>query len=144
GKRVRQMREQVTQEQGSAKAEAIEEESTTAVVVPSQRYSAVWLLLAGLILFTLALSGDASALAQPHISAIVLDWLYLSARCIWLGSLAYLGYVLLPLLTVGEADHNAGILTKLLRRFKPLILGPHGVYLSSGRYLAVRSQSHLR
>src|SRR5712691_2538584 len=144
GKRFRQMREQVTQEQGSAKAEAIEEESTTAVAAPSQRYSVVWLLLAGLILFTLALSGDAAALAQPHISAIVLDWLYLSARCIWLGSLAYLGYVLLSLLTVGEADHNAGILTKLLRRFQPLMLGALGVFLVSGLYLAEGSLSNFR
>ncbi len=144
GKRFRQMREQVTQEQGSAKAEAIEEESTTAVAAPSQRYSVVWLLLAGLILFTLALSGDTAALAQPHISAIVLDWLYLSARCIWLGSLAYLGYVLLSLLTVGEADHNAGILTKLLRRFQPLMLGALGVFLVSGLYLAEGSLSNIR
>ena len=144
GRRFRQMRRQVTQEQGPAKTEAIEEDSTTAAVVLSRRYTLGWLLLAGLILFTLALSGDAAALAQPHISAIVLDWLYLSARCIWLGSLAYLGYVLLSLLTVVEADHNAGILTRLLRRFQPLILGTLGVFLVSGLYLAEGSLSNTR
>ncbi len=140
--RFKQMRQQVTQEQSSPQAEAVEEDSTTAVAASSQRYTVVWLLLAGLILLTLALSGDAAALAQPHISAIVLDWLYLTARCIWLGGLAYLGYVLLPFLT--GVEPNAEVLTTLLRRFQPLMLGALGVFLVSGLYLAEGSLSNTR
>lgn len=136
GGRFRQVRQRVTQEQNPAKEEPLEDDMTTTGSISWKRYTVVWLLLAGLILFTLALSGDAAALAQPHISAIILDWLYLAARCIWFGSLAYLGYVLLPLLAVGEADHNAEVLTTLLRRFRPLMLGAAGVLLVSGLYLA--------
>ena len=65
----------------------------------------IWFVLAGLILLTLALSGDAAQLAQPHFSAIVLDWLYLAAQGIWLGGTAYLAFVLLPVLPISEPVH---------------------------------------
>ncbi len=86
------------------------------------RYTIAWLILASLIIFTDALSDHVASLAQPHISAIVLDWLYLVARAVWFGSVAYLGYVLLPLLPVAEPDRPAEVLLPLLRRFYPLVL----------------------
>ncbi len=106
-----------------------------------RRYTIVWLTLASLIIFTDALSGHAASLAQPHISAIVLDWLYLIARAAWFGSVAYLGYVLLPLLPVAEPDRRAEVLLPLLRRFYPLVLAAIGVLLVSGLFLAESSLS---
>src|SRR6266487_4511486 len=104
-------------------------------------YTIAWLILASLIIFTDALSDHVASLAQPHISAIVLDWLYLVARAVWFGSVAYLGYVLLPLLTVAEPDRPAAVLLPLLRRFYPLVLAAIGVLLVSGLFLAESSIS---
>ena len=106
-----------------------------------QSYTIVWLALTALLLFTYALASDAAQLAQPHISAIVLDWLFLVARSIWLGGLTYLGYVLLPLLKVAEPDQHAAILVTVLRRFTPLILAAIGVVLVTGLYLSESSMS---
>ncbi len=103
---------------------------------PARRYTITWLALAGLLLLTYALSSDAAQLAQPHISAIILDWLYLAALCTWLGGLAYLGYILLPLLPTVEPDRRAETLTTLLRRLQPLMLSAVGVLLVSGFYLS--------
>jgi uncharacterized membrane protein len=77
-----------------------------------------------------------------HISSIIFDWLYLTARCIWLGGLTYLGYVLVPLLPMVEPDHNAGVLTTLVRRYQPLMLGAIGVLLVCGLYEAESSVSN--
>lgn len=134
--RFGQMRQRITQEYTLAKESESDEETTPMPVLP--RYSiAVWLLLASLILVTYALSSDAAQLAAPvpHLSTIVLAWLYLAARCIWLGGLAYLGYVLLPLLTGIEPDRHAEVLIALLQRFRPVTLGSIGVFLVSGIYL---------
>lgn len=95
-----------------------------------------WLTLVGLILLTLALSGDAAQLAQPHFSAIVLDWLYLAAQGAWLGGAAYLAFVLLPHLPASEPDHYGESLVTLLRRYTPLTLGAIGVLLVSGLFLS--------
>lgn len=95
-----------------------------------------WLILAGLILLTLALSGDAAQLAQPHFSALVLDWLYLAAQGIWLGSVAYLAFVLLPRLPGSEPDHYGESLVTILRRYTPLLAGAIGVVLVSGLFLS--------
>jgi len=93
-------------------------------------------------LLTLALSGDAAQLAQPHISAIVLNWLYLAAQCIWFGGIAYLGYVLLPLLPIIEPDHHGEKLATILRTYTPLTLGALGVMLVSGLFLSEASLSN--
>ena len=95
-----------------------------------------WFVLAALILLTLVLSGDAAQLAQPHFSAIVLDWLFLAAQGIWLGGAAYLAFVLLPVLPMSEPDHYGESLVALLRQFTPLILGAIGVLLVSGLFLS--------
>lgn len=139
GRRFRQMRQQAqqiqrtTQEPGSGpiKNETAIEENAAPVSTSARSFTIIWLLLAGLILLTLALSGDAAALAQAPISVIILDWLYLAARCTWFGAIAYLGYVLLPLLAVVEPDHHSEILTFVLRRFHPLMLATLGMFLVS-------------
>src|SRR6266566_7956177 len=56
------------------------------------RYTIAWLMLAGLMLLTLALSEDITQLAQAHISAVVLVWLFLAAQCTWIGGAAYLAF----------------------------------------------------
>lgn len=147
GRHFRQMRQQAlqiqrtTQEPDSSpiKNETATEENAAPVSTSARSFTIIWLLLAGLILLTLTLSGDAAALAQAPISAIILDWLYLAARCIWFGAIAYLGYVLLPLLAVVEPDHHSEILTFVLRRFHPLMLATLGVFLVSGIFLTETS-----
>ncbi|HEY6408792.1 MAG TPA: copper resistance protein CopC, partial [Ktedonobacteraceae bacterium] len=139
GNQFSQMRQRVTQDSGSPKNEAPAEESTTPTASSVRRYTAAWLLLAGLILLTYTLTGDTVALTQTPISAIMLDWLYLAARCAWLGGIAYLAYALLPLLPVVEPERHREILPLLLRRFQPLMLGSLGVLLVSGLYLTETS-----
>jgi methionine-rich copper-binding protein CopC/putative copper export protein len=134
-----QLRRRVTQDLGSPKIEASAGEHTTTASLSTQRYTFAWFLLAGLILLTYALTGDTIALAHTPISAVVLNWLYLAARCAWLGGFAYLGYALLPLLPVVEPERHSEILTILLQRFQPLMLGSLGVFLVSGLYLAETS-----
>ncbi len=129
-----QMRQRVTQELSPTKTVPLAEESIARQRGLSRRCTIAMLVLAGLILLTLALTADAAQVAQPHVSAIVFDWLYLTARCIWLGGLAYLGYMLLPLLAMIEPDHNAEVLTTLLRRYHPWMLGAVGVFLVTGFY----------
>lgn len=97
------------------------------------------LLVSGLILLTLALSGDVAQQAQPHASAIVFDWFYLAARSILLGSLVCLGYVWLPHVQAVEQDACASALLQLLRRFLPLILTAASVLLVTALFLAEAS-----
>jgi len=104
----------------------------------------VWFVLAGLILLTIALTSDAAQLAQPHASAIVLDWLYLAAQSMWFGALTYLGYLLLPLLQIVEPHHYAGTCTLLLRRLTTPALGTFGVLLVSGLFLSESSLSSVQ
>jgi methionine-rich copper-binding protein CopC/putative copper export protein len=107
----------------------------------SMRYTPAWLLLAGLIVLTYALTSDAAQVLQPHISAIVFDWLYRIAQGIWFGGLAYLGYILLPQLLVVDQDHRAETLVVLLRRFTPFLLAGMGVLLVSDLFLSEASIS---
>ncbi len=139
GNQFSQLRQRATQDFSAQKDEAPARENTAPATTSAKIYTVLWLLLAGLILLTFALSGDAIALSQAPISTFVLDWLHLVARCIWLGGLAYLGYVLLPLLPTVEPDRNSQVLTLLLRRFYPLLLGSLGVFLVSGLYLTETS-----
>jgi putative copper export protein len=137
-----QVRQRVTQEHSPVKTAPLAEETVEQEQSLLPRYTIIWLALAALILLTLALTADAVQLAQAHISSIIFDWLYLAARCIWLGGLTYLGYVLVPLLPMVEPDHNAGVLTTLVRRYQPLMLGAVGVLLVCGLYEAESSLSN--
>ena len=113
--------------------------STTAALYPPQPYTALWLLLAGLIVLTYALTGDAAQLYQLHISAIVFDWLHMVAQGIWFGGLAYFGYVLLPMLSVVDRDHRAETIVTLQRRYKPFHLGSIAVLLVTTLFLSEAS-----
>jgi len=139
--RFGQMRQRVMQEYTLAKETEPGEEAIPLSVLP-RYYTAVWLLLASLTLVTYALTSEAAQLAVPHLSTIVLTWLYLATRCLWLGGLTYLGYILLPLLTSMEPDRHAEVLITLLRRFHPVILGSVGVFLVSDFYLTEVSISN--
>lgn len=143
--RFGQLRQQVAREQGTLMKEHPEAERTRRPLhVAPRRYTVVWLILAGLLVLTRAPSGDAVQVAQPPISAIVLNWLYLTAQCLWLGGAAYLGYVLLPLLSGINPDAHAQALTLLLRRYTPLMLGALSVLLVSGLFLSEASLGDLQ
>ncbi len=142
-KRFSQLRQQVMQEQQTEEEQQGAVAGTTAREPVSGKdthgYTIISLVLAGILLLTFALSSDTTQLAQPHISAVVLDWLYLASRSVWLGSLTYLGYVLLPQLPTIEQDRQASVLSAVLQRFHPLLLGTVGVLLVSGLYLSESS-----
>ncbi len=105
------------------------------------RYTLVLLILAGFIVFTLALSEDVTQLAKAHASAVILDWLFLIAQGIWFGGAAYLGFVLLPLLPALEPELHARSLVTVIQRSTPLLAGSIGVLLVSGLFLAETSLS---
>ncbi len=133
------LRQRVTQEQHLTGEHPVLPAPEPSIVADTRGYTVIGLVLAGILLLTFALTSDMAQLAQPHVSAIVLAWLYLASRSIWLGSLTYLGYVLLPLLPNIEQDRQASLLTAMLRRFHPLLLGTVGVVLISGLYLGESS-----
>jgi putative copper export protein len=108
------------------------------------KYTIAWFTLSGLILLTFALTDDITQLAQAHISATVLLWLFLVAQCVWIGGAAYLGFVALPLLPSMEPDQHSKALVTLLQRFTPLILGSIAVLLVSGLFLAETSLSSVQ
>ena len=108
------------------------------------RHTIAWFTLAGLILLTLALSEDITQLAQAHVSAVILDWLFLATQGIWLGGAAYLGFVLLPLLLATEPELHARSLLTLQQRYTPLILGSIAILLVSGLFLAETSLSSVQ
>ena len=101
----------------------------------------VLLILAGFIVFTLALSEDVTQLAQAHASAVILDWLFLVAQGIWFGGAAYLGFVLLPLLPALEPELHARSLVTVIQRSTPLLVGSIGILLVSGLFLTETSLS---
>ncbi|HEV2580304.1 MAG TPA: copper resistance protein CopC [Ktedonobacteraceae bacterium] len=102
--------------------------------VVSRRHSITWLLLASLIALTIAYSSDTAQLAQTHITAIALNWLYLLAQSAWLGGVAYLGFVLLPLLPTIEPETHGTLLVNVLRYYVPLLLAALGVLLLNGLF----------
>lgn len=138
------LRQQITQEQReyvavtTKEAPAMTEHSASApTVMPTiaRPFSITFFAIAALLLLTYALASDAAQIAQLHLSAVVLDWLYLAARSVWLGGLAYLGYLLLPLVQAAEPDQHATLLVTILRRFTPLLLLCVGIVLVGGLYL---------
>jgi methionine-rich copper-binding protein CopC/putative copper export protein len=93
-----------------------------------------WWILAALIALSIAISGNTVQLAQAHISAAILNWLHLLAEAIWLGGVAYLGLVLLPLLPTIEPELHGELLVSLLRYYVPLLLAALGVLLISSLF----------
>ena len=88
GSRFARLRQQVAREQGTLKENPEAEPTAAPVRVAPRRYTFILLIFAGLLLLTRAPSGDAAQLAQQHLSAIVLNWLYLTTQCLWFGGAA--------------------------------------------------------
>lgn len=108
-----------------------------------QRFLSLWLLLAGLIVLTQALSsGD--AVFQLHISAIVFDWLYRIVQGAWFGGIAYLAYVVLPFLPKAELERRAETVALLLKRLVPYLLSCIGVTLVCVLFFAEASLSNVQ
>ena len=105
-------------------------------VSKERRYSLAWLALSGLILLTLILSRAPAQTFQPHLSAILLDWLNLAALGTWFGSFAYLGYLILPLFSHKELEYHIETLTTILRRLIPFILAAIGIEIVSTLFLS--------
>nr|BBH93813.1 hypothetical protein KTA_20120 [Thermogemmatispora argillosa] len=138
GSRFGRLRRQVTQEYRVTKELVTTEEMAPGGdTLPLSRWDTVlWLTLAALYLLAWTLASDEVQQASLHISAIVLSWLALLAQSVWFGGLAYLGYVLLPLLAVIEPDHHADLLVTLTRRLAPLLVMAMAVLLVSQLFLA--------
>ena len=103
---------------------------------PLQRYTGLWLLLAILIVCTYALTENTVSVIQPYVSALVLSGLSLFAQAVWFGGLAYLGYVVLPLLSIVDLDSNTETIVSFLRRMTPFIMGSIGVQFVSLLFLS--------
>ncbi len=131
-----------TNNTGSLVKERLEIEPSPPPSSATQRYLSIWLLLAGLIVLTQSLSSEAAQVLQPHISAIVLDWLYRAAEGIWFGGVAYLGYIVLPFLPRVELEHRAETVALLLRRLVPYLLVGVGTVLLSALFSAEASISN--
>ncbi len=104
--------------------------------IQPQHFNGLWFLLAGLIIGTYALTENTVSGIQPHTSAVVLTGLLLLAQCIWFGGLAYLGYVVLPLLSIVDLDSNTQIILGFLRRMTPFIGSAIGIQLVSLLFLS--------
>ena len=91
-------------------------------VITLNLHPVVWLSLSGLILLMLVLSRAPAQTFQPHISAILFDWLNLAALGIWFGSFVYLGYLILPLFNNKELEYHTETLATILRRLIPFVL----------------------
>lgn len=97
-------------------------EATDLVATSPPTHATTWLVLAALLSLTYALTHNAALVQQPHITSIVLEWLRLLAQSVWFGSLAYLGYILLPLFPIAELDRHTDLLTAFLRQLVPWVL----------------------
>ena len=104
--------------------------------IAARWHTAAWLILAALILLTLAFSSDTAQLAQAHYSAVVLTWLQLMAQAALFGGATYLGLVLLPSLITLKPDHHGDFLLNLLRYYMPLALASLAIILLGSLFLS--------
>jgi methionine-rich copper-binding protein CopC/uncharacterized membrane protein len=98
----------------------------------TMRLTWLWLPLTAAIALTMTLSSDIADVIALPISAIVLLWCYLLAQGAWFGSLAYLSYVLLPII---RREQLTDTLIVLLRRLNRFLLASIGIFLVSGLFL---------
>lgn len=96
----------------------------------------VELVLAALVLLSVAFSNEITQLAALPISAGVLTWLGMTAQGIWFGCLAYLGLVLLPILPGTDPDRHTDTLVRTLKYALPWLLAAIGVLLVSDLFLS--------
>ncbi|HET8911044.1 MAG TPA: DUF4149 domain-containing protein [Ktedonobacteraceae bacterium] len=133
------LRRQLTQEQRLNEQPSDNQMETASLRAGQRGYTVIWLILTAALLLTYALSSDAAQLVHPRISAIVLEWLYLAAQSVWFGTVAYMGYILLPALSLAEPDHHAATLVAFMRRVNPLLLSTLGIILVAGLFLTETS-----
>jgi methionine-rich copper-binding protein CopC/putative copper export protein len=131
---------EITRERVASDGITKEEGKSHSATRVQQDYTFAWIVLAALIILTLALTSDEAQVTQLHVSTIVFDWLYLAAQCIWFGGLGYLGLLLLPLAL--RSDSAEGMLSLFLRRFTPLVLCSAGVLLISWLFLGESTLSN--
>ena len=131
-------KEKIQQLQGAQR------EATKLVASSVPRYTPLWLLIAGALLLTYAISDGITQVVQPHFSAIVFAWLNLVGWGCWFGGMVYLGFILLPLLPAVALDHHAESLVLLLRRLIPFLLTGMGITLVSDFFLSEASMSDVR
>ena len=79
-----------------------------------------WFVLAVLLLCTYALTGI--QVSQLQANEMVYSGFSLLAQGIWFGSLAYLGYILLPLVPTIGGDSNAEVVASFLRKQTPYLV----------------------
>ena len=115
---------------------------TTSASSRIQRLLSLWLLLAGLIVLTEAMSGVTNF--QPHISAIVFDWLYRIVQGAWFGGMAYLAYVVFPFLPRAELERRAETVALLPGRLVPYLLSCIGITLVSVLFFTEASLSNMQ
>jgi methionine-rich copper-binding protein CopC/putative copper export protein len=105
------------------------------------RHPIAWLSISGLILLMLVLSRAPAQTFQPHISAILFDWLNLAALGIWFGCFVYLGYLILPLFNNKELEYHTETLTTVLQRLTPFLLTAISIAIVSTLFLSVSAIS---
>jgi methionine-rich copper-binding protein CopC/putative copper export protein len=117
-------------------------EQNTSASSRMQRFLSLWLLLAGLIVLTQAISGV--SVFQLHTSAIVFDWLYRIVQGAWFGGIAYLAYIVFPFLPKAELERRAETVALLLVRLVPYLLSCIGITLVSVLFFAEASLSTIQ
>lgn len=95
--------------------------------VATSRAALSTFFLTGVITLLFVMTSSVTTALELHISAIVLGWVSLIAQGIWLGGLAYLAFILLPLLLSKESEYSAETLTNLLQRVTPYLLSSMGI-----------------
>lgn len=102
---------------------------------PSLWSRLIWLVLAALVLLTLALSDEITQVAPLHLSAAIFSWLALASQAVWFGCLAYPGLSLFPMLPTTDPDHAAEDLLSVLKHATPFLLAAVGVLAISDIFL---------
>src|SRR5581483_6059390 len=94
------------------------------------------LLCAALFLFSLAASGHAGGIPDITLSAVVLAWLHGMGAAAWIGSVAYLALMALPVTESLDLDRRAPMMLGLLRRLIPFVAAGMATLAISGLFAA--------
>lgn len=119
--------------------EETNEESATLEYSVQRWPTIAGLTLAGLIVLARALTGNAAQLTEPYINSVIFEWFYLTAQAVWLGGLAYIAYILLPLVHLVEQERRSETLPALLQRCQPFLLSAVAVVVASELLLSEAS-----
>ncbi len=117
-------------------------ESARSDNVQTVPYRLQWFTLATIIGLTFVATNSITTALQPHLSAILFDFLALFSLGVWLGGFMYFGYILLPVLIDKELDYNVETLMYLLKRLLPFFIAGIAVQLVSTFFLDEASISN--